>query len=113
VTSSLWTTQGATLSHKNVCKEYGLTEQDVFVAIKAGTLQFRKGYAHGNPYYKLLRVEVEAFAQELLGSAGVQEQEIKHRLSQINKEINSLKRKLSSLERQRAELIEAQKQATA
>jgi hypothetical protein len=108
-----WTKQGETLSHKNACKEFELTEDEVFSAMKLGKLQYRQHSAHGNPYFKLLRVEVESLAIDLHGSEGVKELEIKHKLQTINTEINSLKRKLASLEKQKIELIEIQKQAKA
>jgi hypothetical protein len=107
MTDTLWTKPGGSLSHKNVCKEYDLTEQDLFTAMRAGTLQFREGSAHGNPYFKLLRVEVEALVLELHGAAAVAEQAFKHQLQQIDKEINSYKRKLTALNKQRIELVEA------
>jgi DNA-directed RNA polymerase specialized sigma24 family protein len=44
---SLWGKQGATLSHKNACKEFGLAEDEVIQAIKQGRLQYRRNYAHG------------------------------------------------------------------
>ncbi len=104
MSESLWSKQGATLSHKNACKEFCLTEAEVIEAMKAGKLQYIINYAHGNPYYKLLRIEVESLALELRGANHVAEQEIKHKLRKINTEINSLKRKLSSLEKQKIEL---------
>jgi septal ring factor EnvC (AmiA/AmiB activator) len=105
VSESLWQKQGATLSHKNACKQFGLTEDEVFDAMKVGKLQYRQNYAHGNPYFRLLRNEVESLARELHGTKGTREQEVKHKLSEINKAINSLKRKLASLEKQRIELM--------
>ena len=111
MSESQWLKKGATLSHKNACKEFGLTEEEVLEAMKAGKLQYRQNYAHGNPYFRLLRVEVELLAQQLHGAKGVGAQEVKHTLQKINKEINSLKRKLASLEKQKIELIEIQKQA--
>jgi hypothetical protein len=105
VSESQWHIQGGTLSHKNACKEFGLTEDEVFAAMKVGKLQYRKNYAHGNPYFRLLRSEVKSLAQELHGAESVEEQEVKHRLQKINKEIDSLKRKIASLEKQRIELI--------
>jgi len=113
MSESLWVQPGGTLSHKNACKEFGLTEEQVIEAIQVGKLQYKQNYAHGNPYFKLLRVEVEALALELQGSKGVEEQEIKHKLRTINREINSLKRKLTSLEKQKLKLIEIQKQTKA
>ena len=106
MTNSLWTEQGATLSLKNACQEYGLTERDILDAMKAGKLQFRENYAHGNPYFKLLRGEVEALALALRGAAAMEEQAFTSQLRQIDKEINSYKRKLTSLQKQRLALIE-------
>ena len=110
MSESLWKELGATLSHKNACKEFGLTEDEVFKAMKVGKLQYRQNYAHGNPYFRLLRNEVKSLAQALHGAKGVKEQEVKHKLQKITKEINSLKRKLASLEKQKIELIETQTQ---
>jgi hypothetical protein len=110
---SLWHKQGATLSHNNACKEFGLTEDEIIEAIRRGKLQYQQNYAHGNPYFRLLRDEVQVLAIELRGAKGVKEQEVKHKLATINREINSLKRKLSSLEKQKMELLAMQKQGKA
>ena len=109
MSESLWGKQGETLSHKNASKEFGLTEDDVTEAIRNGKLQYRKNYAHGNPYFRLLRSEVETLARKLHGSKAAEEQEIKHKLQAINKEINSTRRRLTSLEKQKLELLEIQK----
>jgi len=113
MSKSQWLKKGGTLSHKNACKEFGLAEDEVFEAMKAGKLQYRENYAHGNPYFRLLRDEVKSLANELHGPKGVEEQEVKHELRKVNREINSLKRKLASLEKQKIELTEIQKQAKA
>ncbi|MDA3897156.1 MAG: hypothetical protein PF482_13530 [Desulfobacteraceae bacterium] len=109
MSDSQWTKQGGTFSHKNACKEFGLTEDEIIDAMKAGKLQYRQNYAHGNPYFRVLRKEVEALANELHGNNAVEEQEVKFKLKKINREINSLKRKLSALEKQKVELLEIQK----
>ena len=106
MSGSEWTAKGGTLSHKNACKEFGIPIDKLFEALKADKLQFKENYAHGNPYYRLLRSEVEVFAKDLLGDKGVEEQEIKHQLKSITREISSLKRKLSSLEKQKVKLLE-------
>jgi len=69
MTESMWTKRGATLSHNNACKEFGLEKNDIIRAIRNGELQYRQGVAHGNPYYKLLRDEVEKFALEFRGTS--------------------------------------------
>ena len=109
MSDSQWTKQGGTFSHKNACKEFGLAEDEIIDAMKAEKLQYRQNYAHGNPYFRVLRKEVEALAKELHGNKAVEEQEVKFKLKKINREINSLKRKLSSLEKQKVELLEIQK----
>ncbi len=109
MSDSQWTKQGGTFSHKNACKEFGLTEDEIIDAMKAGKIQYRQNYAHGNPYYRVLRTEVEALAKELHGDKAVEEKEVKFKLQKINREINSLKRKISSLEKQKVELLEIQK----
>ena len=102
----MWHKQGETLSHNNACKEYGLTEKQIIDSIKQGKLQYKQNYAHGNPYFRLLRREGESLAQELLGAKVASEQSVKHQLATINKEINGLKRKLTSLEKQRIQLLQ-------
>ncbi len=76
MSQALWTKQGETLSHKNACKEFGLEENEVIEAMKAGKLQYKKNYAHGNPYFRLLRREVKALAIELRGENYLEKQEI-------------------------------------
>ncbi len=79
-----WTQKGATLSDKSACKEFGLAQQDIIEAIKAGKLQYRQNYMHGNPYFRLLREEVENLVVEKYGAAYLQQQQQKKELAQIN-----------------------------
>jgi chromosome segregation ATPase len=101
-----WTKKGATLSHKNACKEFGISEDRIVEALREGKLQYRVNYAHGNPYYRVLRDEVEAFAEELHGGRGLEIQKTKHRLETVEKEIRSLERRLASLKKEKRELTE-------
>jgi hypothetical protein len=110
---SLWGQAGATLSHKNACKEFGLTEDEVIAAMRTGRLQYRQNYAHGNPYFRLLRSEVESLVLEIRGPQCTKAQKIDHRLQEIDTEIRSVKRRLASLERQKLELLEIQRQTQA
>ena len=57
--------------------------------------------------------EIEASAVGLHGNKAVENQKIKHKLRTLSREINSLKRKLASLEKQKVELLEIQKHAKA
>lgn len=104
MSKSSWTQQGKTLSHKNACKEFGLTEAKIIDAIKAGEIQYKINYAHGNPYYKLLREEIEALAIKLHGKSHFEKQELEHKIKKITREINTHKRKAKSLEKEKLAL---------
>jgi len=105
VSQALWTQVGETLSHNNACKEYGLEKHEIFDAIKLGKLQYKENYAHGNPYYKLLRQEVIALVIELRGDNFFKKQEIEFQIKNATKEINSCKRKIKSKEKEKIMLI--------
>ena len=50
-----WQRKGATLSDKTARQEFGLTQDEIYDAIDAGTLHYREASMHGNPWLKLLR----------------------------------------------------------
>ena len=62
MTEALWTQKGESLSDKNASKEFGLEEFEIIEAIRAGKLQYKINYVHGNPYYKLLRKKGQGFS---------------------------------------------------
>jgi hypothetical protein len=66
--SSVWVNKGATLSDKNAQKEFGLTRQEIIDAIREGKLQYRENHLYGNPYLRLIRVEVEELVNEKYGN---------------------------------------------
>jgi hypothetical protein len=101
----LWIRQGETLSHKNACKEFGLEESEILEAMRAGKLQFKEQYAHGNPYFRLLHKEVIALALELRGDISFKKQQIEHKIQEVTKEINNCKRKVKAFEKERELLI--------
>jgi hypothetical protein len=43
-----WSSKGATLSDKSVRQEFGLTQQEIIAAIRAGKSQYRQSSMHGN-----------------------------------------------------------------
>ena len=102
--NSIWTRKGATLGDKSARQEFGLTQQEIYAAIRAGTLQYREGNMHGNPWFRLLRHEVEALVKEESGQGGLRRKKLEKELSDINKETRKLKARLTVLERRRAEL---------
>ncbi len=100
-----WNEKGATLTHQTAQKEFGLSETEIFDAIRAGTLQYRETSIHGNPAWRLLRREVEKFVRKARGAAGFRKQKVAHELAQVETELRSLKRKMKVLERRKAQLL--------
>jgi hypothetical protein len=102
--SSSWAQKGATLSDKSARQEFGLTQQEIVAAIRAGKLQFRVANMHGNPWFRLLRHEVEAMVGETSGSEHLRQKKLQKELADITKEARKLKNRLTALERRRVEL---------
>jgi septal ring factor EnvC (AmiA/AmiB activator) len=103
--NSIWTRKGATLSDKSARQEFGLTEQEIVAAIGAGTLQFRESSMHGNPWFRLLRHEVEALVSQKVGQDELHKKKLQKELADINREARKLEARLTALERRRAELM--------
>ncbi len=99
-----WSQKGATLSDKSVRKEFGLTQQEIFAAMRAGKLQFQQNSMHGNPWFRLLRHEVEALVKEKSGKAGLHKKKLQKELDDLNKEARKLKTRMKAIERRRDEL---------
>jgi hypothetical protein len=104
---SEWQRKGATLSDKTVRKKFGLTQDEIVQAIRAGKLQYRRNSIHGNPFLRLLRREVEALVRKRHGDAFLKEQQAKTELVQINRELKRLKTQVAALEERKAYLIDA------
>jgi len=102
--TAIWTQKGATLSDKSARQEFGLTQHEIFAAIRAGKLQYREQYMHGNPWFRLLRHEVEALVKQKSGSDHLRRKKLETELADINKETRKLKARMTVLERRRAEL---------
>ncbi len=102
---SEWQGKGATLSGKTARTEYGLTQNEIVRAIRAGKLQYREGSMYGNPWLRLLRREVEALVRKDRGDNYLMERQAKAELARINRELRRLKTQTAALEEQKAELI--------
>src|SRR5208337_4207385 len=102
--NSIWARKGATFSDKSARQEFGLTQQEIIAAIRAGKLQFREANMHGNPWFRLLRHEVETLVRKRSGQDHLQKKKLQKELADINKETRKLKVRLAALERRRAVL---------
>jgi hypothetical protein len=102
--NSIWLQKGATLSDKSARQEFGLTQEEIYAAIRAGKLQYREHNMHGNPWFRLLRHEVEALVSKKGGPGHLHKKKLEKELADINKESRKLKARLKMLERRRTEL---------
>src|SRR5258708_28662445 len=99
-----WQRKGATLSDKTAREEFGLTQDEIYDAIDAGTLQYRQAAMHGNPWLRLLRREVEALARASHGDRDVNQRQARAELGRVNRELRRLRAELAPLEERRAKL---------
>ena len=102
---SMWSRAGATMSDKSARQEFGLTQQEIIAAIRAGKLQFRQSNMHGNPWYRLLRHEVESLVQDRSGLDHLHKKKFQKELADLNKEARKITTRLKAIERRRAELM--------
>ena len=72
------------MSDKSARQEFGLTQQEIIAAIRAGQLQFRQSNMHGNPWFRLLRHEVEALVRE----KGGEDHLLERRRSELMEELD-------------------------
>lgn len=104
--TSEWTRKGATLSDKSARQEFGLSQEEIEAAIRGGKLQYRVNSAHGNPYLRLLRGEVEALVRKKSGKQHLHTKKLEKELADLTKEARKLKARLKVIEKRRAELQE-------
>jgi len=102
---SEWQRKGATLSDKTARKEFGLTQDEIVQAIRAGKVQYRHAAMHGNPFLRLLRREVEALVKKKHGEDYLGDQQAKTELARVNRELKRLKTQIAALEERKARLI--------
>lgn len=106
---SVWTQKHATMSDKSARTEFGITQEVIINGIRSGKLQYREASAHGNPYLKLVRKEVENLVAKQYGASHLKTKAIENELKAINRELNSAKRKITMLEKRKAEIFSTQK----
>jgi hypothetical protein len=100
-----WTRKGATLSDKTARAEFGLTQDEIIAAIRAGKLQYRRASMEGNPWLRLLRREVEELVSTGHGERYLREQQARTELKRVNRELKQLRTQVTALEDRRAELL--------
>jgi hypothetical protein len=106
-----WARKGATLSDTTARREYGLTQKEILDALRKGQLQFREDSAHGNPFWRLLRHEVEAMVEAKHGAQYLKSQQVQSEVAKINKELKKLKAQIIVLEERKAKLVEGVKKS--
>ena len=99
---SEWQRKGGTLSDKTARKEFGLTQDEIVQAIRAGKLQFRHAAMHGNPFLRLLRREVEALVEKKHGHGYLKERQSRTELARIDRELTQMRARVAELEERKA-----------
>ncbi len=102
---SEWQRKGATFSDKTARKEYGLTQDEIVQAIRAGKLQYRHNSIHGNPFLRLVRREVEALIKKKHGGNYLKDRQAKTELASIKRELRRLKTQIATLEERKSKLL--------
>ena len=100
-----WGRKGATLSDKTARAEFGLTQDEIYDAIDAGKLQYRRAAMHGYPWLRLLRREVEDLVSTRHGERYLRERQARTELKRVNRELKQLRTQLAALEERRAALL--------
>jgi hypothetical protein len=100
-----WVRKGATLSDKTARAEFGLTEDEIIAAIRAGKLQYRPGEIYGNPWLRLLRREVEDLVSSRHGERYLRERQARAELARVNRELKQLRAQVSALDERRSALL--------
>ena len=102
---SEWQRKGATLSDKTARTEFGLMQDEIVQAIRAGKLRYRVNSIFGNPFLRLLRREVEALVKKKNGADYLKGQQAKTELARINRELKRLGTQVAALEEQKSKLM--------
>ena len=102
---SEWQVKQATCSDKTAREEFGLTQDEILQAIQAGKLQYQINSMHGNPWFRLLRREVEALVRREHGANHLKNSQAKAELTRINRELKRLKKQVASLEERKSKLV--------
>jgi len=103
-----WNKKGATLSDATAEKEYGVNQAFIIKGIKEGHLEYREGTIWGNPYFRVLRSQLEKYIAKEKGAGYLREVKNKTELRAIKKEMTALQKRLKELQERKA-VIEKKK----
>lgn len=93
------------LSDKTARAEFGLTQDEIIAAIRAGKLHYRPGEIHGNPWLRLLRRDVEDLVSSRHGERYLRERQARAELKQVNRELKQHRAQVAALEERRSVLL--------
>ncbi len=99
-----WAEKGASLTDATAEKEYGISREFIVEGIRAGQLEYQHTSMWGNPALRLLRTQLETYIDQQFGINYLQDQKNQAELKKIKSAINSGKRKLTQLEKQKTAL---------
>ena len=99
-----WNRKGPSLSEVTAQKEYGVDRNFIVKGIRAGKLEYQEGEIWGNPYFKILRSQLEQYIVDELGMDYLSSSKNMAELRKIKKEMAGLKKKLKELEARKTEL---------
>jgi len=107
---SPWSTPGATMSDKSAIKEFPcLTREIIYEALQEGKIEGRRQSMMGNPYYKLIRSEVQQLVKEKFGAEHFQKEQWKKELNSVKSELRSIPSEIRKLEEKRERLQNKEK----
>jgi hypothetical protein len=104
-----WNRKGGTLSDVTAKAEYAVNREFVVKGIEAGRLEYREGVMWGNPYFRILRSQLEKYIIEEFGEDYLVKVKAETELRRTKKEISELKKKLKALQERKADLEQSLK----
>jgi hypothetical protein len=99
-----WNKKGASLSNVTAESEYQIERDFIIKGINEGKLEFREGSVWGNPYFKILRSQLEPYIISELGLEYLMKVKNEAELKVVKKEISATKKNLNLLEIRKKEL---------
>ena len=99
-----WNRKGATLSDVTAQVGYGVSRDFIIKGIQTGRLEYRDGAIWGNPYFRILRSQLEAYIVGELGEDYLTRAKNQTELRRIKKEIADINKRMSSLQDRKKEL---------